>query len=85
MQTREDRIWRHYKSLRKTSAIEGFGPNWKWLVLARQWKMPVRQIKNIIQARKGPTMVPVWCCEFHCYVESRREALPGERRTSVPL
>lgn len=78
-QTREDRMWRHYKSLRKTAAQQGFDPNWKWLQLARTWQMPVRQVKDIIAARKGPTMEPVWCCEEYCFVEGYREVTPAEQ------
>ncbi len=79
-QTVEDRIWLHYKSLRKTQAQEGFDPNWKWLTLARTWRMPVRKVKDIIQARKGSTMVPVYCCEFFCFV-TRTAPRPANGRS----
>lgn len=82
-QTREDRIWRHYKSLRRTSAEQGFDPNWKWLQLARTWQMPVRAVKDIIAARKGPTMEPVYCCEDYCFIESWREVTPAEQHANA--
>lgn len=78
-QTREDRMWRHYKSLKKSAYREGFDTNQVWLTLARMWKMPVRAVKDIIAVRKGPTMEPVYCCEDHCFVESYREVTAEEQ------
>jgi hypothetical protein len=68
--TSTDRVWRHWKSLKRKYAIEGESTNSNsiWLTLARVHKMPVRKIKDLINARRGPLRVPVYCCEDFCYV-----------------
>ena len=60
-QTREDRMFKHYQSLMKTYGhsdyADGAYPEERakrindnvWLFMARRWKMPVRQVKDIIQ------------------------------------
>lgn len=51
----EDRIWQHYKALKRTYAREGWSvrSNGIWLTLARVHKTRVREIKDLINARKG--------------------------------
>lgn len=80
-------MWRHYKALKKTTAVEGFDPNWKWLTLARTWGMPVRAVKDIINARRGPIMVPVYCCDDYCYVDHRipMDRTQAHARRNQPL
>jgi hypothetical protein len=59
----EQRVWMHWKSLKMSRYSDGAGdsydrgtyivtPNWVWLRLARQHKMPVRQVKDIINKRR---------------------------------
>lgn len=50
-QTREDRIFRHYKSLRRIRTNQDFGT--RWLTLANRWRMPVRAIKDIVETKKA--------------------------------
>lgn len=50
-QAREDRIFRHYKSLRRIRTSDGFGP--RWLTLARRWRMPVRAVRDIVETKKA--------------------------------
>lgn len=52
MQTPEERIRLHHKSLKKTSAMEKLGPNWKWLTLAKIHGRPVREIKDIVKGEQ---------------------------------
>ena len=61
MQTREDRVLRHYRSLMKKYGSDGDSETRTeeevakdindrvWLVMARTWKMPVRSVKNLIR------------------------------------
>lgn len=79
-QTKEDRMWRHFKRLQKTAAQQKLDSNWKWLTMAKVWRMPVREVKAIIRARKGPVMIPVYCCEDYCFVV-RRVPQPADGRS----
>jgi hypothetical protein len=51
-QTPEDRIRLQYKALRRSRATYEFGTGWMWLRLARQWKRPVQEIKQVVGKKK---------------------------------
>lgn len=51
-QTPEDRIRLQYKALRRSRATGEFGTGWMWLRLARQWKRPVQEIKQVVGKKK---------------------------------
>lgn len=44
----EDRIRAHFKGLKKRWDFRRDGLPGIWMLLARQWKRPVRDIKNIV-------------------------------------
>lgn len=60
-QTREDRMLRHYRSLMRVPSSNGDSETRTkeevakdindrvWLVMARTWRMPVRQVKDLIR------------------------------------
>lgn len=55
MQTREDRIYAHYRSLKGKVCCpkHWYGMSYHvWMPLARAWKMPIREIKEVIAAKK---------------------------------
>ena len=53
-QTEEDRIRKHYKSLRRSYHGWPYGQDnfsvgqWIWMPLARKWKRPISEIKRIV-------------------------------------
>lgn len=55
MQTRENRIFRHYKSLAKSNCCADHPIHMAtkvWMILARRWKMPIREVKRIVAEEK---------------------------------
>lgn len=60
----EQRVWMHYRSLKMSRYSDGarerslaptynVTPNWAWLLLARTHKMRVREVKDIINRKRG--------------------------------
>lgn len=61
MQTRDERMLKQYRSLMRGPSSDGDSETREpkevakdindrvWLVMARTWKMPVRQVKNLIR------------------------------------
>lgn len=50
MQTRENRIYRHFLGLKKRPE-NGMGP--VWMTLARRWRMPIQEVKRIVREEKA--------------------------------
>lgn len=61
MQTKEIRMRKHYKSLMNTyNALKDYYPEYTkggsvWMVLARTWKMPIKDVKQIVLTSNQPT------------------------------
>lgn len=52
-QTRERRIYLHWKSLKDHRDYRREGTDAVWMTLARRWKVPIRDIKEVIEAQRG--------------------------------
>lgn len=52
MQTRERRIYLHYRALRRRHDYRN-GTYSIWMRLARQWRIPIREVREIINAQKN--------------------------------
>lgn len=59
MQTREDRMRRHYKALKRR------GNPRAWMVLARVWKVSIRQAKKIVRAPMKDDWMATASCAAH--------------------
>ena len=53
MQTREDRIYAHYRGLCKMWDWRNSGKPQLFMLMARTWQMPIRDIKDIVDAKGG--------------------------------
>lgn len=51
--TRERRIFLHWKSLKRTYDYRHGDGQSVLMKLARHWKMPIREIKSILEAHRG--------------------------------
>jgi hypothetical protein len=51
-QTRERRIFLHWKALKRRHDYRRGGPS-VLLALARRWEMPIREIREVLEAQKG--------------------------------
>lgn len=52
MQTKEDRIRRHHKALKKAVYRNSDPVSYLWMTLARKWRMPIREIKQIVKQKE---------------------------------
>ena len=52
MQTRERRIYLHWRSLRRNYDYRN-GAYSIWMRLARQWRMPIREVREIVETQKN--------------------------------
>lgn len=53
-QTRERRIYLHWRALKRHRDYRREGVCTVWMTLARRWQTPIREIREIIEAqRKG--------------------------------
>jgi len=50
-QSREDRIRRHYRSLKRTRDYRNESPSVVWMTLARTWKTPIRELKELLKGK----------------------------------
>ena len=48
MQTRENRIYLHWRSLKKNHDYRHGSDGPIWMTLARQWRMSIRELKEIV-------------------------------------
>lgn len=53
MQTRDNRIMRHYDSLSKSIHHYGESTGKVWMTLAVHWKMPIKTLKEIVKNEKA--------------------------------
>lgn len=51
-QTRENRMLRHYRALKKSTDYRRESVGSVWMQLARTWRMPIREVKDIIRDEK---------------------------------
>ena len=50
-QSREERIRLHYRSLKKHTDWRRESMGTVWMTLARTWKMPIRELKELLRGR----------------------------------
>jgi len=53
MQTRENRIYRSWRAVKKNHDYRNGEPGTIWMTLAVKWKMSIRELKEIVAEQRG--------------------------------
>jgi hypothetical protein len=52
-QTKERRIFLHWKALKRTHDYRRGEPDTVYMRLARRWHMPIKDVKQILEVQRG--------------------------------